>query len=85
MRDRVSLKDAQGTHYGVITVMRVDGLCSVKWDSGITELVPESELTFVEGGAPEYPPFENSEELPVEGASKPSVHDRIVAWLERLR
>lgn len=51
VRDRVSLKDAQGTHYGVITVMRVDGLCSVKWDSGITELVPESELVFVESPA----------------------------------
>ena len=46
VRDRVSLTDAQATHYGVVTTRRDDGACTVKWDSGMTEFIHESELTF---------------------------------------
>jgi hypothetical protein len=42
--DRVSLTDARMTHTGTVTTRREDGLCTVKWDSGMTERIHESEL-----------------------------------------
>lgn len=85
VRDRVSVTDTHAIHYGVVTTKRENGLCSVKWDSGITELIHESELTVVQGGAPEYPPFENNEELPRVGDAAVTWRDRLVALWERLR
>lgn len=51
-RDRVILKDTIGTNHGTITVRSDNGMCAVKWDTGITEHIHENELT-PENGAPE--------------------------------
>lgn len=42
--DRVSLTDARMTHTGTVTTRREDGMCTVKWDSGMTERIHENEL-----------------------------------------
>lgn len=42
--DHVYLDDPQGRVYGKVTALADDGICVVKWDSGTTERVHESEL-----------------------------------------
>jgi len=42
---RVRLTDARGTHEGVVTSRRRNGMCVVEWDSGVSELIHQSELT----------------------------------------
>lgn len=53
VNDHVSLTDPAQTHHGKVTAVAEDGMCHVKWDSGMTERVHESELTRIyvtEGG-----------------------------------
>lgn len=45
--DRVSITDPQNTHEGTVTTVKDDGMLTVKWDSGMTERVHESELTLL--------------------------------------
>lgn len=42
--DRVSITDAQRTHDGTVVTVKEHGMVTVKWDSGMTELVHTSEL-----------------------------------------
>lgn len=42
--DHVYLDDASGRHFGKVTTRADNGMCSVKWDSGITEQIHEDEL-----------------------------------------
>lgn len=48
--ERVSITDPQRTHEGTVTAVKTDGMVTVKWDSGMTELVHRSELAKL--GAP---------------------------------
>ncbi len=67
--DRVSITDPQRTHEGSVTTVKEDGTLIVKWDSGMTERLHESEVTPLgapvksvealpewEGGVTEAPP-----------------------------
>lgn len=48
VRDRVWLKDPLGEHFGTVTTVNEhSGMCTVKWDSGMTERIHKTELTVV--------------------------------------
>lgn len=59
--DSVYLDDAKGRSYGKVTTRAEDGMCAVKWDSGITERVHESKLkpspNPYEQDSPKHPSF----------------------------
>lgn len=48
--DHVYLDDSKGRNYGKITTRDEKGICHVKWDSGITERIHESELYLAASG-----------------------------------
>jgi hypothetical protein len=59
--DHVYLDDASGRNNGKVTTRSEDGICAVKWDSGITERVHESELRLADESYaqddPKHPSF----------------------------
>jgi hypothetical protein len=42
--DRVSLEDVRGTHHGTVQEILVNGLVTVRWDSGMIERCQPEEL-----------------------------------------
>lgn len=52
VHDRVCVTDAEGTHSGTVMMRYSDGMCFVKWDTGVTERIHEDELDAEDGGRP---------------------------------
>lgn len=68
--DRVALTDANGTHAGTVMVRNDTGMCSVKWDSGVTERIHELALT---------PADENGDAYDTSDPKHPSFIERLSA------